>query len=38
MVLGNFFHVHDKQLLGEVEHDIMNDQNRGLCYSTDTEF
>ena len=21
-----------KQLLDEVEHDIMNDQNRGLCY------
>ena len=22
----------NKQLLGEVEHDIMNYQNRGLCY------
>ena len=36
-----------KQLLDEVEHDIMNDQNRGLCYlpkpkaeadNTDTRF
>ena len=24
--------VTSKQLLGEVEHDIMNYQNRGLCY------
>ena len=23
---------HNKQLLAEVEHDIMNYQNRGLCY------
>ena len=23
-----------KQLLAEVEHDIMNDQNRGLCSDT----
>ena len=23
---------HNKQLLDEVEHDIMNYQNRGLCY------
>ena len=23
---------YDKQLLDEVEHDIMNYQNRGLCY------
>ena len=22
----------NKQLLDEIEHDIMNDQNRGLCY------
>ena len=37
----------NKQLLDEVEHDIMNYQNRGLCYlpmpkaeadSTDTRF
>ena len=37
----------DKQLLDEVEHDIMNYQNRGLCYmpkpkaevhNTDTRF
>ena len=27
-----------KQLLDEVEHDIMNYQNRGLCYNTDTRF
>ena len=36
-----------KQLLDEVEHDIMNNQNRGLCYlpqpsasadNTDTRF
>ena len=36
-----------KKLLNEVEHDIMNDQNRGLCYlpkpkaeadNTDTRF
>ena len=39
--------VFDKQLLDEVEHDIMNYQNRGLCYllkpkaeadNTDTRF
>ena len=24
--------VYNKQLLDEVEHDIMNYQNRGLCY------
>ena len=24
--------IHNKQLLDEVEHDIMNHQNRGLCY------
>ena len=38
---------HIKQLLDEVEHDIMNYQNRGLCYlpkpkaeadNTDTRF
>ena len=38
---------HIKQLLDEVEHDIMNYQNRGLCYlpqpsasadNTDTKF
>ena len=28
----NDVHVHIKQLLDEVEHDIMNYQNRGLCY------
>ena len=27
----------NKQLLDEVEHDIMNYQNRGLCYPTDPE-
>ena len=26
------FGVNNKQLLDEVEHDIMNYQNRGLCY------
>ena len=40
-------HIHIKQLLDEVEHDIMNDQNRGLRYlpkpkakpdNTDTRF
>ena len=25
----------NKQLLDEVEHDIMNYQNQGLCYNTD---
>ena len=39
--------VNNKQLLDEVEHDIMNYQNRGLCYlpkpkaeadNTDTRF
>ena len=37
--------VFNKQLLDEVEHDIMNYQNRGLCYlqkaeadNTDTRF
>ena len=25
-------HDNNKQLLAEVEHDIMNYQNRGLCY------
>ena len=39
--------LHNKQLLDEVEHDIMNNQNRGLCYlpkpkaevdNTDTRF
>jgi len=38
---------HNKQLLDEVEHDIVNYQNRGLCYlpkpkaeadNTDTRF
>ena len=28
----------NKQLLDEVEHDIMNYQNQGLCYNTDTRF
>ena len=27
-----FFVTDNKQLLDEVEHDIMNYQNRGLCY------
>ena len=40
-------HANNKQLLDEVEHDIMNYQNRGLCYlpkpkaeadNTDTRF
>ena len=40
-------HPHIKQSLDEVEHDIMNYQNRGLCYlpkpkseadNTDTRF
>ena len=39
--------LNNKQLLDEVEHDIMNNQNRGLCYlpkpkaevdNTDTRF
>ena len=39
--------INNKQLLDEVEHDIMNYQNRGLCYlpkpkaeadNTDTRF
>ena len=33
MVNDFIFHLRDnKQLLDEVEHDIMNYQNRGLCY------
>ena len=28
----------NKQLLDEVERDIMNYQNRGLCYNTDMRF
>ena len=28
------FHSINKQLLDEVKHDIMNYQNRGLCYQT----
>ena len=44
---GLFALLDDKQLLDEVEHDIMNYQNRGLCYllkpkaetdNTDTRF
>ena len=45
---GNGYHNdNNKQLLDEVEHDIMNYQNRGLCYlpkpkaeadNTDTRF
>ena len=27
----------NKQLLDEVEHDIMNYQNRGLCYNVSAE-
>ena len=30
--------MNNKQLLDEVDHDIMNYQNRGLCYNTDTRF
>ena len=30
--LANSSSVYIKQLLDEVEHDIMNYQNRGLCY------
>ena len=42
-----YIHSFNKQLLDEVEHDIMNYQNRGLCYlpkpkaeadNTDTRF
>ena len=42
-----FIMTYNKQLLDEVEHDIMNYQNRGLCYlpkpkaeadNTDTRF
>ena len=29
---------YNKQLLDEVEHDIMSYQNRGLCYNTDKRF
>ena len=46
--IANFqLSVNNKQLLDEVEHDIMNYQNRGLCYlqkpkaeadNTDTRF
>ena len=42
---GNQQQLYIKQLLDEVEHDIMNYQNRGLCYlpkaeadNTDTRF
>ena len=28
----NYLHIFFKQLLDEVEHDIMNYRNRGLCY------
>ena len=48
MILRRCLHITDvKQLLDEVEHDIMNYQNRGLCYlpqpsasadNTDTRF
>ena len=43
----NYMYMYNKQLLDEVEHDIMNYQNRGLCYlpkpkaeanNTDTRF
>ena len=42
----SIYHADNKQLLDEVEHDIMNYQNRGLCYlkpkaeadNTDTRF
>ena len=45
--VGLFTSATNKQLLDEVEHDIMNYQNRGLCYlpkpkaeadNTDTRF
>ena len=29
---GSIFGAYTKQLLAEVEHDIMNYQNRGLCF------
>ena len=31
-VIMNFSVTFNKQLLDEVEHDIMDNQNRGLCY------
>ena len=46
-IIRVFETTNNKQLLDEVEHDIMNYQNRGLCYlpkpkakadSTDTRF
>ena len=30
--LEAYIQTYIKQLLDEIEHDIMNDQNRGLCY------
>ena len=45
--IAGYCFVSNKQLLNEVEHDIMNYQNRGLCYlpklkaeadNTDTRF
>ena len=45
--ISNWLETRSKQLLDEVEHDIVNDQNRGLCYlpkpkaeadNTDTRF
>ena len=47
LVARTYYTVDIKQLLDEVEHDIMNYQNRGLCYlpkpkteadNTDTRF
>ena len=32
LVARTYYTVDIKQLLDEVEHDIMNYQNRGLCY------
>ena len=47
LMSSSFVEANKKQLLDEVEHDIMNYQNRGLCYlskpkteadNTDTKF
>ena len=47
MTVKHYFMTFNKQLLDKVEHDIMNYQNRGLCYlpkpkaeadNTDTRF
>ena len=38
IIWPGFLYTCIKQLLDEVEHDIVNYQNRGLCYNTDTRF